>query len=257
MKQEPERKAYSSEVVRREREAEIEMKEATKGLTSEEKVAIGMIGRSASEKERTKMRERQRRAITTKIFNGLRKHGGYNLPPRADINDVLRELAREAGWVVEPDGTTYRATSSTTTITTPPNMVAMEQVSHFQSCCSTCITGKGSGTPTPTSSFGGGTGGDCSTTASPRHATFYDATPPRAGPGCGGNGSVPTSYLGSHFGMPYARSVPGIGVGAMPHLSTAQSLAFMMPQQHQQLYFQETRASNQITPVASPQQRRT
>ena len=63
---------------------------------------------NASEKEKTKLRERQRRAITTKIFAGLRKYGGYNLPPRADINDVLRALAAEAGWVVEADGTTYR-----------------------------------------------------------------------------------------------------------------------------------------------------
>lgn len=64
---------------------------------------------TASEKEKTKLRERQRRAITTKIFSGLRKYGGYNLPPRADINDVLRALAAEAGWVVEADGTTYRS----------------------------------------------------------------------------------------------------------------------------------------------------
>ncbi|XP_031505422.1 protein BZR1 homolog 2-like [Nymphaea colorata] len=64
---------------------------------------------SATEKEKTKLRERQRRSITTKIFSGLRKHGGYDLPPRADINDVLRALAAEAGFVVEPDGTTYRA----------------------------------------------------------------------------------------------------------------------------------------------------
>ncbi|CAD5176468.1 unnamed protein product [Musa acuminata subsp. malaccensis] len=61
------------------------------------------------EREKTKLRERRRRSITSKIFEGLRKHGGYDLPARADINDVLRALAREAGWVVEPDGTTYRA----------------------------------------------------------------------------------------------------------------------------------------------------
>jgi hypothetical protein len=64
---------------------------------------------SASEKEKTKMRERKRRAITTRIFQGLRKHGGYNLAPRADINEVLRCLAAEAGWKVQADGTTYRA----------------------------------------------------------------------------------------------------------------------------------------------------
>lgn len=70
-------------------------------------------GRSAVERERTKMRERQRRSITTNIFHGLRKHGGYRLSPRADINEVLRHLAQEAGWTVEPDGTTYRSGAST------------------------------------------------------------------------------------------------------------------------------------------------
>lgn len=64
---------------------------------------------SASEKEKTKIRERNRRSITTKIFQGLRKYGGYNLAPRADINEVLRCLAAEAGWTVEEDGTTYRS----------------------------------------------------------------------------------------------------------------------------------------------------
>ncbi|KAL0352792.1 UNVERIFIED_CONTAM: BES1/BZR1protein 4 [Sesamum angustifolium] len=68
--------------------------------------------RSAVEKERTKMRERQRRSITTNIFHGLRKHGGYRLSPRADINQVLRHLAQEAGWIVEPDGTTYRSATT-------------------------------------------------------------------------------------------------------------------------------------------------
>lgn len=64
------------------------------------------------EKERTKLRERQRRAITAKILAGLRKHGNYNLKPRSDINDVIAALAREAGWEVEPDGTTYPAPRS-------------------------------------------------------------------------------------------------------------------------------------------------
>ncbi|KAL2474915.1 Beta-amylase 7 [Abeliophyllum distichum] len=71
--------------------------------------------RSAVLKEKTKMRERQRRSITTKIFHGLRQHGGCRLSPRVDINQVLRHLAQEAGWVIEPDGTTYRSTSTTTT----------------------------------------------------------------------------------------------------------------------------------------------
>lgn len=63
--------------------------------------------RPVEEKERTKLRERQRRAITAKILAGLRRHGNYNLRVRADINDVIAALAREAGWVVLPDGTTY------------------------------------------------------------------------------------------------------------------------------------------------------
>ncbi|KAF3773064.1 Beta-amylase 7 [Nymphaea thermarum] len=63
---------------------------------------------SATEKEKLKLRERRWRSITTKIFSGLRKHGGYDLPPRADINDVLRAVAVEAGFVVETDGSTYR-----------------------------------------------------------------------------------------------------------------------------------------------------
>ena len=68
--------------------------------------------RSETEKHKTKMRERQRRAITTNIFLGLRKQGGYRLSPRADINQVLRHLANEAGWIVDPDGTTYRSSAS-------------------------------------------------------------------------------------------------------------------------------------------------
>lgn len=41
-------------------------------------------------------------------FSGLRVHGGYKLPKHCDNNEVLKALCNEAGWVVEPDGTTYR-----------------------------------------------------------------------------------------------------------------------------------------------------
>ncbi|KAJ7564098.1 hypothetical protein O6H91_02G001800 [Diphasiastrum complanatum] len=61
----------------------------------------------SAEKEKTKLRDRRRRAITTKIFSGLRKYGGYNLPPRADINDVLTALAADPGWIVESDVSDY------------------------------------------------------------------------------------------------------------------------------------------------------
>ncbi|KAM2280356.1 hypothetical protein ACFX1S_041085 [Malus domestica] len=67
--------------------------------------------RPIEEKERTKLRERQRRAITARILAGLRRHGNYNLRVRADINDVIAALAREAGWVVLPDGTTFPSKS--------------------------------------------------------------------------------------------------------------------------------------------------
>ncbi|KAG7012562.1 Beta-amylase 7 [Cucurbita argyrosperma subsp. argyrosperma] len=104
--------------------------------------------RSETEKHKTKMRERQRRAITTNIFLGLRKHGGYRLSPRADINQVLRHLANEAGWIVDPDGTTYRSSAS------------------ILNRCSVCGTVR-STTPTSTSSaVAGGGGGENSTPAS-------------------------------------------------------------------------------------------
>nr|AOQ26239.1 BAM8 [Actinidia deliciosa] len=61
------------------------------------------------EKERTKLRERHRRAITSRVLAGLRQYGNFPLPARADMNDVLAALARESGWTVEPDGTTYRS----------------------------------------------------------------------------------------------------------------------------------------------------
>ncbi|CAA0813624.1 Beta-amylase 7 [Striga hermonthica] len=78
--------------------------------------------RPQEEKERTKLRERQRRAITAKILAGLRRHGNYNLRVRADINDVIAALAREAGWVVLPDGTTFPSRSQgTRPITGAPN----------------------------------------------------------------------------------------------------------------------------------------
>ncbi|XP_015868825.1 beta-amylase 7 isoform X2 [Ziziphus jujuba] len=67
--------------------------------------------RPLEEKERTKLRERHRRAITARILAGLRRHGNYNLRVRADINDVISALAREAGWVVLPDGTTFPSRS--------------------------------------------------------------------------------------------------------------------------------------------------
>ncbi|XP_042040131.1 BES1/BZR1 homolog protein 2-like [Salvia splendens] len=60
------------------------------------------------ERENNKRRERRRRAVAAKIYTGLRAQGNYRLPKHCDNNEVLKALCREAGWVVEEDGTTYR-----------------------------------------------------------------------------------------------------------------------------------------------------
>lgn len=60
------------------------------------------------ERENNRRRERRRRAIAAKIYSGLRAQGNYNLPKHCDNNEVLKALCVEAGWIVEPDGTTYR-----------------------------------------------------------------------------------------------------------------------------------------------------
>lgn len=80
---------------------------ATAAVTSPNSAGKGKKERE-KEKERTKLRERHRRAITSRMLAGLRQYGNFPLPARADMNDVLAALAREAGWVVEADGTTYR-----------------------------------------------------------------------------------------------------------------------------------------------------
>lgn len=60
------------------------------------------------ERENNRRRERRRRAIAAKIYAGLRAQGNFNLPKHCDNNEVLKALCNEAGWIVEPDGTTYR-----------------------------------------------------------------------------------------------------------------------------------------------------
>ncbi|XP_016510539.1 uncharacterized protein LOC107827834 isoform X1 [Nicotiana tabacum] len=213
--------------------------------------------RSAVEKEKTKMRERQRRAITTKIFNGLRKHGGYRLSPRSDINQVLRHLASEAGWIVDPDGTTYRSSSSSTN----------------NNSCPHCGVGGKSNAATPTSSTVGhtsGGGGECSTTASPLRATAncgdtkttYSRTPATNlfDSGFSLSGAVSTSALLSStssdtlFSIYMSGACGGAGVGGISgvyHPSSAAS-ATVRHQEQPSYLLQEVRASNQNTPVGSP-----
>lgn len=101
------------------REQEQEQEEQEQGNAHQVLLSAGnttvkrRIREREKEKERTKLRERQRRAITSRILSGLRQHGNYTLPVRADINDVIAALAREAGWTVDPDGTTYRSQAHT------------------------------------------------------------------------------------------------------------------------------------------------
>ncbi|XP_057971221.1 protein BZR1 homolog 2-like [Malania oleifera] len=220
------------------------MKEAVPAATG-----VGMGGKSESEKEKTKLRERQRRSVTAKILHGLRKHGGYRLSPRADINEVLRHLAREAGWIVLPDGTTYRS-----------------QVSGH---CPLC------GAATPTSSIVGG--GDCSTAASPRYlpvgespeGVYFPADAYSGGRGySGGSGSggAPSSSQGLIYDRenPFALYMCGLaGSGSRSSASVAAvdrgSSELTVAYQQQQAWLQEARASNHCTPVAvgspSPQRR--
>ena len=80
------------------------------------------------EKERTKLRERHRRAITSRMLAGLRQYGNFPLPARADMNDVLAALAREAGWVVEADGTTYRQSPPTPAPALAPSQSQLPQL---------------------------------------------------------------------------------------------------------------------------------
>ncbi|XP_065846916.1 protein BZR1 homolog 4-like [Euphorbia lathyris] len=196
----------------------------------------GSSTRSESEKEKTKLRERQRRGITTKIFHGLRRHGGYNLSPRADINEVLRELAKEAGWSVDPDGTTYR--------------------NKLVNRCPTCGAPP-STTATPTSSStviamggrarGRGFGGESSTTSSP---LCVDSTMIINTNNSGEANATATSspFICGDIEIPLAFYI----YSGLNHNSTTTAMGGVevaTPSHHHQ---QEAMASNHNTPIGSP-----
>ncbi|RCV19436.1 hypothetical protein SETIT_3G384300v2 [Setaria italica] len=63
---------------------------------------------SQVERENNRRRERRRRLVSSRIYTALRAEGNYTLPRNCNNNEVLKAVCREAGWVVEPDGTTYR-----------------------------------------------------------------------------------------------------------------------------------------------------
>lgn len=121
-----------------------------------------------------------------------------------------------------------------------------------------------SGTPTPTSSFiAGGVGGECSTTASPRQVTVVDSS-------MLAYGGPPTSiyYSGLSSGVGGVSDPDNTrGLCMFGRLSSglqsstaaaggASAVTLAAYQQQKQVYqLQETRASNQNTPVASPLRR--
>ncbi|KAI7744654.1 hypothetical protein M8C21_006435 [Ambrosia artemisiifolia] len=82
------------------------------------------------ERENNRRRERRRRAIAANIYNGLRAQGNYDLPKHCDNNEVLKALCREAGWVVLPDGTTFRKGCK------PPPSIDIRNISTNTTPCS-------------------------------------------------------------------------------------------------------------------------
>ncbi|KAK1435417.1 hypothetical protein QVD17_01180 [Tagetes erecta] len=86
------------------------------------------------ERENNRRRERRRRAIAANIYNGLRAQGNYNLPKHCDNNEVLKALCREAGWVVLPDGTTFRKGCK------PPPSIDIRNISTNTTPCSSQIS---------------------------------------------------------------------------------------------------------------------
>lgn len=71
-------------------------------------LTLGGLLPTSKERKNNKRWERRRRAITTKIFAGLRLYGNYKLLKHFDNNEVLNALYVEVGWIVYQDGTTYR-----------------------------------------------------------------------------------------------------------------------------------------------------
>uniref|UniRef100_A0A804MS84 Protein BZR1 homolog n=1 Tax=Zea mays TaxID=4577 RepID=A0A804MS84_MAIZE len=131
--------------------------------------AVGGLGRTPTWKERenNKRRERRRRAIAAKIFTGLRALGNYKLPKHCDNNEVLKALCREAGWVVEDDGTTYRKGCKP-----PPGMMSPCSSSQLLSAPSSSF-------PSPVPSYH----------ASPASSSF--PSPTRLDHGSGSNSHTP------------------------------------------------------------------
>ncbi|KAK3030533.1 hypothetical protein RJ639_039563 [Escallonia herrerae] len=99
------------------------------------------------ERENNRRRERRRRAVAANIYAGLRAQGNYNLPKHCDNNEVLKALCAEAGWTVEPDGTTYRKGSK------PPSIKTAGTSTNTTPCSSQRPSPPSSSFPSPYSSY--------------------------------------------------------------------------------------------------------
>jgi len=150
--------------------------------------AAGGLGRTPTWKERenNKRRERRRRAIAAKIFTGLRALGNYKLPKHCDNNEVLKALCREAGWVVEDDGTTYRKGCKP-----PPGMMSPCSSSQLLSAPSSSY-------PSPVPSYH----------ASPASSSF--PSPTRLDPSSGSNTNNPGAAAAASSLLPFLRGLPNL-----------------------------------------------
>ncbi|KAL5224897.1 hypothetical protein ABZP36_011536 [Zizania latifolia] len=103
------------------------------------------------ERENNRRRERRRRAVAAKIYAGLRAYGNYNLPKHCDNNEVLKALCNEAGWTVQPDGTTYRKGCKPPPAKRP-DPIAIGRSASPSPCSSYQLSPRASYNPSPASS---------------------------------------------------------------------------------------------------------
>ncbi|GAB4839389.1 Protein BRASSINAZOLE-RESISTANT 1 [Ancistrocladus abbreviatus] len=116
-------------------------------MSTEGRVMAARRKPSWRERENNRRRERRRRAVAAKIFAGLRAQGNYNLPKHCDNNEVLKAVCVEAGWIVEPDGTTYRKGYK------PPSIGLICASSNMIACSSQVPSPLSSAFPSPIPSY--------------------------------------------------------------------------------------------------------
>ncbi|XP_062190520.1 protein BZR1 homolog 1-like [Phragmites australis] len=161
----------------------------TSGAGAAAAAAAAGAGRTPTWKERenNKRRERRRRAIAAKIFTGLRALGNYKLPKHCDNNEVLKALCREAGWVVEDDGTTYRKGCK------PPPGAGIASAGTSPCSSSQLLSAPSSSFPSPVPSYH----------ASPASSSF--PSPTRLDTYSNGTNNASPSYL-----LPFLRGLPNL-----------------------------------------------